>query len=221
MKQLLLAALLCCTALTSYAFTEQHQHHQRVGYHGMVVFHVPETGYFASHLPLYVKPHDYQIIYQITFENTEAIQAHFNEGMVTILPEKFDLNLLIEGQSFSVNTKIFAGHFERGGEKISTSKVSFSKPILIKQVDKSFKAEQAEYYIAPLSEKLSLAVHKIQSSPSFDAISFVANTEKADMLKSEYLTCRQPESLAFQDIKAAMTKCGLSTAIYLETQDFQ
>lgn len=217
MKQLLLAVLFCCTSLTVNAHTKQHQHHERIGYHGMVVFHVPEVGYFASHLPLYVKPHDYQVIYQITFENSSEVQAYFDAGMVTILPEKFDLNLLVEGQSFSLETKIFSGHFERGGKEISSTKVSFSKPILIKQVDNTYRAEHAEFYLTPVSEKLSLAVHKIQSSPSFDAITLKADSAA----KSTLLTCQKPESLTQQKIQTAMKNCGLLTQLYIETKDFR
>lgn len=217
MLRLFLAPLLILLASVAIAESDKHQH-GRIGYHGMLLFNVPNTGLFVSHLPLYSKPHDYQIVYQVKFEGIENNSALFDEGMFTILPEKFDLNLLIEQQVFSLNTKIYSGHFERGGKKISTGKIQFSKPILVKPLSKSFSSHHAEFYLTPISEKLALAVHKIQAAPSFDSISiFPLNTDKHADMK----LCEQPNNVLHANILSAIRNCGLTPPIYLETQDFR
>ncbi|WP_240916907.1 hypothetical protein [Pseudoalteromonas sp. Z1A8] len=46
-----------------------HKAHSYVGFHGMALILAGDK-ILASHLPLYAPPHDYQIVYEVTTNNT-------------------------------------------------------------------------------------------------------------------------------------------------------
>ena len=76
-----------------------HKHHTRVGSHGMVLF-TDGAELYASHLPLYYSPHDYQLIYTVVSQHKAKLIAYLQAGstshgnMVTLLPENLILLLV-------------------------------------------------------------------------------------------------------------------------------
>ncbi len=218
--QITLSFLLCtCSALANVeTHSSDHASHQLIGSHGMVLFQDNNQNTYASHLPLYVSPHHYQIIYRI--DNNKALLPLFNKGMVTVLPNKFDLNKLINGEKFSVPATFFEGHFERGGKAAFKGKITFTKQIIAQKVDKEYSENTSRFYITPLNEELSLYVHKIQKRPSFDAIGFTHTTGKTFHSCSASSKLNQTK-LTHKNIVNTLKECGLSEPVYLETQDFK
>jgi len=202
-----------------------HSQHQLMGSHGMVVFQDNQQNLVVSHLPLYVSPHDYQIVYRArlannenTDKNTLLIKNLFDKGMVTVLPKNFHLSKLINGDTFTVGATFFEGHFERGGKPAFNADMTFTKQILAKQIVKNDhnqnNSQQSEFYITAINNNQSLYLHKIQTRPSFDAIGII------DTPKEPSVTCKKVTELSVPHIMSMLSECGLSKPIYLETQDF-
>ena len=111
-----LSALLLLTLplLVSASNQATHAH----GVHGMVLF--GSDSLFASHLPLYRAPHDWQVVLEVEPQD-QAVAESFrqSDGMLTIEPEPFDLTRLdpqAEDPLPAFAAKVYKGHFERGGE---------------------------------------------------------------------------------------------------------
>ena len=206
------------TAVANSSNQQHHQHHNLMSYHGMVVFSDKEQNLYASHLPLYVTPHNYQIIYKIETPKDSEVKKLLSASIVTLLPAKFDLTKLVNKEKFSITGKIFKGHFERGGLESLETEITFREAVLVEKVNSNFSQANTSFYIQPISQKQALWVHKIQSSPSFDAIGFIdlTNDKALDNSKS----CPKPAELTPSAIKNQLKKCGLGQLTYLETRDF-
>jgi hypothetical protein len=193
----------------------KHTGHQLFGSHGMVLFQDNNKNIYASHLPLYYTPHDYQIIYQIDSNQNTRLNEMLDKGMVTVLPENFDLSRLIESDKFTVKATYFDGHFERGGNASFKSNITFSKQIFSKKVIVAEEKSNTMFYLVPINKTQQLYIHRIDQRPSFDAIGFI-NTEK-----NSSILCNQIDSLNHEKLMTQMEKCNLPVPVYLETQDFK
>jgi hypothetical protein len=218
-KVLLLNLFTAMLISTIAQANDTHSQHNLMGSHGMVLIYHPEEGFFASHLPLYRAPHNYQLIYRVQFAESEKLISLINNEIITLLPENFDLRRLIAGERLTIKTQFFQGHFERGGKSQFTTEMVFERPILIEQVSPNFTSEDSVTYLAPISEKHAVFAHKIQKPPSFDAIGFSKNTKSAK--KIEVVICDKPSTLNAQTVKAKLEACAQFDVKYIETQDFK
>ncbi|TMP37855.1 hypothetical protein CWB96_21790 [Pseudoalteromonas citrea] len=195
---------------------KSHQTHQRYGSHGMVLFTDDQENIYASHLPLYATPHDYQIIYQMVVPNKQRVLAELRQGMVTLLPSKFDLNQLVTKEVFTISAYFYAGHFERGGMQFDETNIEFHKAILVEPITHNYQSLYQVFYKAKLNDHTDLVVHKIQRPPSFDAIAVMRNVEH----KQTMYQCNKPKVVSHVAISNALEQCGIKGIRYLETQDF-
>ena len=184
---LLILTSMTLDAQTSLNKHDLHEKHTRVGSHGMVLF-TNGKRLFASHLPLYQAPHDYQLVYEVESTHRQQLlehltqtnkttHAHYVENMITLLPATFDLNTLINGQSFEIETQFYLGHFERGGKKwLKDKNFTFVRQIYKRPLTTLRTAEkpnQIEWHILDTGpDNKQLLIHPIQAAPSFDAIVF-------------------------------------------------
>jgi len=211
---------------SSKTLSHSQQEHSLMGSHGMALIYHKKEGFFASHLALYYPPHNYQIIYKVHVKEQKKLIQLIEKNMITLLPDNFDLSRLIQGESFSIGTQIFQGHFERGGTAVFTSAITFVEPILIKKLSKTFAASSADFYYLPISKEAAIFAHKIQQAPSFDSIGFIDNAmvkldtqASAGMLKT--LTCNKPLLLTAQMIQKQLASCQPFDVKYIEIQDFK
>jgi len=140
MKHILLFFILLSSA--AHANTPQHNSHKTHsynGFHGMALILAGDK-VLASHMPLYAPPHNYQIVYEVTTDDThlKTIKNILNKAadeqeQITILPTKFDLNLLINKKTPTLNVTVFNGHFERGGNALFTTKLTFKNPLYVEK----------------------------------------------------------------------------------------
>ena len=87
--------------------------------HGMLLFGNKVT--YASHLPMFHKPHNYQLIMKLSLSEAEggsALTAYqqekdSGETFFTIMPEAMDLTKVIDKSKTSFQALLFKGHFER------------------------------------------------------------------------------------------------------------
>lgn len=204
-------------AAAKSAIHKQHMEHKakqhaRVSIHGMVLFKIDDA-LFISHLPMHHPMHDQQFIAQIKLNKgdrdkiTSLLQQH---ELVTLMPEVFDLNQLINSEITQFKADVFANHFERGGKR-SFEHVQFTvtKRLLARPLLADSEIENGVYYRVAATDKSDLLVHRITKSPSFDQLIVAAkNQYKAPLVD---LSNRQ---------KAPLKNDINHRSIYLETQDF-
>ncbi|MCQ8890397.1 hypothetical protein NQT72_12880 [Pseudoalteromonas carrageenovora] len=223
MKHILLFFIL----LSSAALANTHQHnthntdktHSYVGFHGMALILAGDK-VLASHMPLYAPAHDYQIVYEVTTDDTylKIIKNALNESQkkqtqITILPTKFDLNLLINKLTPTLNTTVFNGHFERGGTALFSTKLTFKNPLYVKKLAIT-QPQKEEFDLIKLSARQGLVIHKIQSKPSYDSLSLVVLTNGK---YNGQLKCDAPVTTT---LASKLKACFKSAPSYLETRDF-
>ncbi|GEA11176.1 hypothetical protein [Alteromonas sp. KUL49] len=215
---------------TSFSSNEPHKHHgehDRVGSHGMVLF-TDGAELYASHLPLYATPHDYQLVYLVDSANeTDLLKRltlsqgdappDYQQNIVTLLPDQFDLNQLINGESFEIDVQFFRGHFERNGERwFKEENLRFVRPVYRRSLSNLSQIDDSTTIVwdrihTPLNQT-QLYIFPIQAAPSFDAI--VLGTSCPDTIK--YLS-DVPE---IQQLEQTFSLCESSQLLYFETQDF-
>lgn len=221
---------------------QPHSHltHSRIGSHGMVLI-TDGIKLYASHLPLYHKPHDYQLLYQIsTKHQSEIINQLQQHKTITILPDKFDLNILVQGQLLLVKGQIFDGHFERGGtpwlekadfrfEKLIYKRALSTLAVNTQQV-MDFDRIQTEEVQSSIGKTKAIFIHKIGARPSFDLIIAgrqckTGKTFSLPIFSSELLekvdTAKLSTINQIAEINQAITFCRNTQVLYLETRDFK
>lgn len=214
MKVIVTFLLLVIAATANSA--QQHQH-SLVGSHGMVLFQDQEQQLYVSHLPLYYRPHDHQIVYKVSITGDTNVNKLLEQGMVTVLPDVFDLSVLLQGKPLSINTKFYQGHFERGGKQVEQHKLIFTEPVYLRAVKKNGIKPKSQFDIVQVSEQQSLYIHQIEQSPSFDLLGLIDN----DKVKTNTVLCDKAKELSQQALMAFSKRCGLPKPIYIEYKDFQ
>lgn len=220
MKHILLFFILLSSA--AHANTPQHNSHKIQsynGFHGMALILAGDK-VLASHMPLYAPPHNYQIVYEVTTDDThlKTIKNILNKAadeqeQITILPTKFDLNLLINKKTPTLNVTVFNGHFERGGNALFTTKLTFKNPLYVEKITTN-QAQKNVFALIKLTEQQGLVIHKIQSKPSYDSLSLVPLT------MSKYNGILKCDASISTALKSKLEACFKTVPSYLETKDF-
>ncbi|MEH6478586.1 MULTISPECIES: hypothetical protein [Pseudoalteromonas] len=220
MKHILLFFILLSSA--AHANTPQHDSHKTQsynGFHGMALILAGDK-VLASHMPLYAPPHNYQIVYEVTTDDThlKTIKNILNKAadeqeQITILPTKFDLNLLINKKTPTLNVTVFNGHFERGGNALFTTKLTFKNPLYVEKITTN-QAQKNVFALIKLTEQQGLVIHKIQSKPSYDSLSLVPLT------MSKYNGILKCDASISTALKSKLEACFKTVPSYLETKDF-
>lgn len=152
--------------------------------HNMMI--VGEKSVFLSHLPMFMPPHNFQVILEATFTSggrnlqdvyTRDRQNHRQTKMYTLQPEEsFKLPSLFTPDPPSRNSfkgTIFRGHLERGGKKISdliNIDVNVKRVIYAQKFERGFdKSDQITYILFGQGQEFFLA-HVIATPPDFDQI---------------------------------------------------
>ncbi|MBQ4859234.1 hypothetical protein [Pseudoalteromonas sp. MMG007] len=223
MKHILLLFIL----LSSTALANTHQHnthntdrtHSYEGFHGMALILAGDK-VLASHMPLYAPPHNYQIVYEVTTDDThlKIIKNALNESVkkqaqITILPTKFDLSLLINKMTPTLKTTVFNGHFERGGYALFSTKLTFKNPLYVKKLAIT-KPKKAEFDLIKVSATQGLVIHKIQSKPSYDSLSLIP------LSNGKYNGELKCDTAINTALKSKLKACFKNAPSYLETRDF-
>lgn len=148
------------------------------GTHGMALFG-GQDGLYASHLPMFHAPHDFQVILQVHIADqaTDAALRKRLDGKTalwTINPEKFELSALApEAQKprKEFRADLVQGHFERGGAtQYRGARVVIDKVLVFRQLNgKPHDASLARYFQVG-SGKQRFLVKEIDTRPDFDHI---------------------------------------------------
>ncbi len=179
----LLAALLTWPALALCAHAAPGLSY---GEHGMVLFGGKEALY-ASHLPMFHAPHDYQVILQIhlaepTLDAQLRQRLDGKHALWTIAPEQFELDRLAPHapaplQQFSAD--LVLGHFEQGGRiEYAGALVVIDKVLLFRQLAPQASDSDNARYLQLGNARQRYLVKQIDSRPDFAHI--VAISTRAD-----------------------------------------
>lgn len=145
--------------------------------HGMLlVGGRTDTRLYASHLPMFHSPHDYQVLLEMKFPDsihalyTASLKKFPKEMVYTIEPEVFVLpDMIAKPRPFKVH--LYRGHFERGGTKIAENVVvEIANVLHFRKFDPAAKRPAtAEYLLFGTAEEPFIA-HTIAAKPDFDQI---------------------------------------------------
>jgi hypothetical protein len=152
------------------------------GRHNMFAF--GRETVFLSHLPMFMAPHDAQLILEVALEDAAGSlleawsregESHPDERVYTVMPEKFALSTLYTPDPparGSFRARFFRGHLERGGEvipELSNIEVRVTDVVYAKRFDQGGKPDDLTYLLFGRGEELFLA-HVISQPPDFDQI---------------------------------------------------
>ena len=152
------------------------------GLHNMFAF--GRDTVFLSHLPMFMLPHDAQLLLEVTLEKegsdlTEVWSReradHPDELLYTMMPEEFALSTLYATdppERGSFRATFFRGHLERGGEPIpelSDVNVRITDIVYARRFDQRGRPDDLTYLLLGRGGELFLA-HVISEPPDFDQI---------------------------------------------------
>ncbi|WP_448547957.1 hypothetical protein [Thalassotalea fusca] len=187
-----------------------------VGVHGMVlVSHSSKI--YASHLPLYHKPHDVQLLYKIETKDVALVQLVRDAQLVTIKPEEFNLQRLMRGEKMTLTADVYIGHFERDGivtyEKMP---LIFDELLYVRKLDDLQESNRLHKYdVVSINKNDKIYVHQIQQAPSYDQLLFIDQT--AGCLQTINTSSGVPSQ---DETLRRFLNCGTLKPLYYETQDF-
>jgi hypothetical protein len=144
--------------------------------HGMNVFGDKTT--YASHMPIYHFPHNYQVIYQIKLVDSPNVptlfeyQASKSSGVkiFSVKPEPLDLTRIISGELKEFKGELYTGNFfEDSAKDLGPITVKIQKLIFSKKLDQTEQELDFQYVLFGQNGEY-YAAHVIKGVPAFDQI---------------------------------------------------
>ncbi|NMH59418.1 hypothetical protein [Alteromonas ponticola] len=183
----------------------------------MALLQLPSGTWLAYHMALYHYPHNVQLLYEVSL--TESAQrALKGKSTLTILPETFALQQLMQGHTLSLHTTFYEGHFERGGKSLFADEVIFTTQLYYRDLrGQGNHSANAVFDRVAINDHEQLAIHQITGAPSFDSIHLLHQPKTGSKLKCHFKIQEPP-------VKASMIstleQCLNSESLYFEWQDF-
>jgi hypothetical protein len=162
---------------------------QATGFHGMLI--AGEETIYVSHLPMWMAPHNFQVILEVTFKGPHQPQARYVDdrkttgtGLYTLEPEEFDIKKLAPTgpqrlpSLSSFRATIWRNHFEphpvtHPGQRFmiaQDAKVHVENVVYFQELHPHGPGLQAlEYLLFGKGQELFLA-HVITQPPDFDQV---------------------------------------------------
>lgn len=149
--------------------------HDKPAVHGMVIFGTNKI--YASHLPMFHSPHNYQVLLEIKFSDpikknafVRDQQLHPEHATYTIEPVRFVLPEQIRTRS-PYTANVYRGHFERGGTKILEDvRFEIVNVLHFREFESGDSRSTEPHYLVFGNSREQYAVHKITQKPDFDHI---------------------------------------------------
>jgi len=153
------------------------------GTHNMFAF--GRETVFLSHLPMFMAPHDAQLILEVALEEdsggsllevwSKERESHPDQRVYTMMPQRFALSTLYTPDPparRSFRARFFRGHLEHGGEvipELGNIVVRVTDVIYARRFDRGGKPDDLTYRLFGRDGELFLA-HVISEPPDFDQI---------------------------------------------------
>lgn len=198
------------------------------GSHGMALFGGKDALY-ASHLPMFHAPHDYQVVLQVHVADPklDAALRHRLDGKTalwTIDPEKFELDRLAPNAPAPVRefkADLVDGHFERGGKmQYAGATVVVDKVLMFRKLSPDTARRDSARYVQLGSGKQRYLVKEIDSRPDFDHIVAIASTAGASNAPV-VLPKRGLDETAADALARALPGAEVTGTVYFDTADLK
>jgi hypothetical protein len=228
-KYYCLITLLAFISISTFA---QHNHTviitDKASTHGMLFFGTDKI--YASHLPMFRTPHNYQIIIELTLDKVTKQKfiadqkLHPEFTAYTIEPEEFVLPDMINAKgSFKAN--LYRGHFERGGIKIADGlNIKITNIVYFKKFDETAEKQTQANFLVFGTSKEQFAVHQISNKPDFEQILQV-KTSINKLETVSFSATNKPVGVSSNTINVKMnnkdTDITLLKQLYLEFDDLK
>jgi len=200
------------------------------GEHGMALFGGP-GGVYASHLPMFHAPHDYQVLLQLHIADpkTDAALRRRLDGkplLWTLSPEKFELDRLAPQADHPLTqfkADLVQGHFEQNGKtQFGGATVVIDKVLVYRQLSPEQKTSATARYLSIGDGKQRYLVKEIDNRPDFDHI--VSYRTKKHAL-AEPISVLKPD-LAEPDVRTLAAALHIKPSairgtIYYSTDDLK
>lgn len=144
--------------------TDGHDQHDPAAVHGMALFGESEA--FLSHLPMFHRPHDYQVVLRAELATDFRVDR---SALHTIAPRAFEL-ALAKQPGFVMTVDVYRGHFERGGVKLGRTTARITEVIHFEKLVPTTPRPAEPSYLAFGNADEAYLVHVITSRPDFDQI---------------------------------------------------
>jgi hypothetical protein len=178
MRKVKQAACIIILLLAAIKSQAQHGHNgmsaDKPSVHGMLIFGTQKI--YASHLPLFHAPHNYQIILELQLDSKAKKlfitdqQQHPEFTTYTIEPETFILPDMIAAKG-TFTTSLYRGHFERGGVKIAANiSTRIASVLYFKKFDAAGAKNTQAVFLLFGNDKEQFAIHQISNMPDFEQL---------------------------------------------------
>ena len=187
------------------------------GVHGIVLMN-KNANIFASHMPTYEKPGNYQILYKLQVKDVNLVQLVKHNELVTVKPESFNLQRLIRGEKISVKGDVYIGHYERDGMLVYEGMtLDFDQHLFVRELTELQASSNIQEYSAVeyRSKTGRLYVHHIQQAPSYDHIVYVDLEASCPTKFATSGAVAKENEVLFK-----LLNCGTMKPLYYETEDF-
>lgn len=203
------------------------------GVHGMVLFG-GKQGLYASHLPMFHAPHDYQVVLQVRLADP-ALDARLRgqldgkTALWTLEPERFELARLLPAAPLPLRqfqATVVRGHFEKHGKAepgYGAAAIIVERVLLMRQLSPAPAVNVSARYLQVGDRTQRFLVKRIDSRPDFEHI--VAWTSPAQAPHGDIVVAKSDvrETPAATLQQALRTQLGqtarLRATLYFSTED--
>lgn len=166
--------------------------------HGMLLFGDRVT--YASHLPMFHAPHDYQALFELQLSGAEAFDRvkKKSDTYFTLAPKPMDLAKVLDGSIKEFAATIFEGHFERGGRALAEVRVHVRKIVHATRLTAG-NADKDNTFLVFGRDGEYFAAHLIKGAPSYDAVFAASAPYAVDQSSCPQRVCLDPKRLPIAD----------------------
>jgi hypothetical protein len=148
--------------------------------HGMLV--VGSKAVFASHLPMFHEPHDYQVIIELelpaaALASYRADKKQHPTSIYTLAPKPFQLRRIRTDKRFRFRGTLYRGHFERGGKPLLRDiELTVARVIHFRHLSADTVEPRAYRAVRFGSGTEQFLAHFVGQKPDFDQIAAITST---------------------------------------------
>jgi len=200
------------------------------GTHDMVLFG-GRAGLYASHLPMFHPPHDYQVILRLRLADAKLDgelrqRLDGRTALWTIDPEQFELDRLAPGAAVPLRAfgaTLVQGHFEQGGKaQYQNVTIVIDEVLLFRRLSPQTSENPSARYLQVGQGRQRFLVKTIDSRPDFDhivAYRAVPGVDMASVTVSK-VALQQPSP---RELAAALgvPPSAIGGTVYFSTDDLR
>ena len=196
------------------------------GEHGMVLFGGKDA-LFASHLPMFHAPHDYQVVLKLRLQDA-ALDAALRErldgktALWTVAPEKFEIDRLAPQSANPLRAfraDLVLGHFEQGGAtQYRGATVIVEQVLVYRRLSLAPAVMREAHYLQIGQGRQRYLVKQIDSRPDYDHIVAIAAAPSTAHVRIAKQANAQPADGA---LRAALPGARITGTVYFDTRDLQ